>query len=527
MNDTEFYIGVAEAISSSLDIGEALERTFIFLGKVIHIDALSLFYFDFDKKSLFCLAEITSRGSVVCFENPINCGPPHPKHAIFSKPDFSYDSMILPEDDVLSYEEKEWFFKNSEVMRERYSKYLNGSALRLWLHLGKEMTGTLLVTSKIANLFDANMLRLFSLVRDPVTVAMSNARRYQELLLLKHQLEDDNKALHQELIRESGIQPVGANFGLREVMKNARLVASTNSPVIILGETGTGKEVIANTIHQLSDRRNKPMVKIQCGAIPESLLDSELFGHEKGAFTGAIVSHRGKFERADGGTIFLDEIRELTLNSQVKLLRVLQEKVIEKLGSTKTIHLDVRVIAATNRNLENMVKDLTFREDLWFRLNIFPIHLPPLRFRKEDIPALVRYFIDKKCHELNFSQIPVVTNEVMDHLLSYSWPGNIRELQNVIERALILNSGKYFTIPELFLTTDTASKHSAQNEFYQDEEVSDLTLDQIQIKHIRNTLARCNGIVSGNKGAARLLGINPNTLRARMKRLGINYGLKA
>jgi len=225
-------------------------------------------------------------------------------------------------------------------------------------------------------------------------MAMSNARRYQETVRLKNLLAEDNRALFRELEEVSGTRVVGAEFGLRQVMEMVRLVAQSNSPALLLGETGSGKEVIANAIHLTSSRRNGPMIRVQCGAIPETLLDSELFGHEKGSFTGAIARKRGRFERADKGTIFLDEIAELTPEAQVKLLRVLQEKEFERVGGAETIAADVRVIAATHRNLEERVREGRFREDLWFRLNVFPIHIPPLRQRREDIPSLVQYFVE-------------------------------------------------------------------------------------------------------------------------------------
>ncbi len=222
-------------------------------------------------------------------------------------------------------------------------------------------------------------------------------------------------------------------------MHKVRQVATINSPVLLLGETGVGKDVIANAIHYSSTRSGNPIITVNCGAIPESLIDSELFGHEKGAFTGAISQRRGRFERADSGTIFLDEIGELPLQVQVKLLRVLQNREFERVGGTETIRPDIRIIAATNRNLEQMVNEKKFREDLWFRLNVFPIYVPPLRARKEDIPELAHHFVEIKSVELKLPAFPKISSKAMGLLTSYDWPGNVRELQNVVERELILN----------------------------------------------------------------------------------------
>ena len=242
-----------------------------------------------------------------------------------------------------------------------------------------------------------------SLLNEPFAIAFSNTLKHQEVLRLKDLLADDNRYLHRELLHLSGEEIVGADFGLKRVIEMVRQVAPLNSPVLLLGETGVGKDVIANAIHYSSPRKDGPLVKVNCGAIPETLLDSELFGHEKGAFTGAISQKRGRFERANQGTIFLDEIGELPSPAQVRMLRVLQYKEIERVGGTNPIPVDIRLIAATNRNLEEMVKTKQFREDLWFRLNVFPIHIPPLRERKEDIPALVRHFVKRKSRELKLA----------------------------------------------------------------------------------------------------------------------------
>jgi len=302
-------------------------------------------------------------------------------------------------------------------------------------------------------------------------------------------------------------------------MEMVRQVAPLNSPVLLLGETGVGKDVIANAIHYSSPRKDSPFVKVNCGAIPETLLDSELFGHEKGAFTGALSLRRGRFERADRGTLFLDEIGELPAQAQVRMLRVLQYKEMERVGGTSPISLDIRLIAATNRNLEEMVKAKEFREDLWFRLNVFPIRIPPLRERKEDIPALVRYFLDRKSRELKLPASPLLGRGAIDHLMAYSWPGNVRELENLLERALILSRGEPLTFNDLGGEKLKGGSFTAVPS--PDES---LKLDEVMSRHIQRVLEMTKGKVHGKGGAAELLGINPSTLRNRMNQLRIPYG---
>ena len=291
------------------------------------------------------------------------------------------------------------------------------------------------------NQYNNEHARLLRLLHEPFAIAMSNALKHKEVIRFKDMLADDNRYLHGQLRELSGDEIVGSQFGLKAVMDMVNQVAPLDSPVLLLGETGTGKEVIANAIHYSSPRKDGPFIKVNCGAIPETLLDSELFGHEKGAFTGAISQRRGRFERADKGTIFLDEIGELPLQAQVRLLHVLQKKEIERVGGTSSIPVDIRIISATHRNLEEMIASGRFREDLWFRLNVFPITIPPLRQRREDIPALVHHFIDRKSMELKLTERPVLAPGAIDRLIAYDWPGNVRELENMIERALIQHRG--------------------------------------------------------------------------------------
>jgi len=292
-------------------------------------------------------------------------------------------------------------------------------------------------------------------------------------------------------------------------------VSTLSSPVLLLGETGVGKEVMANAIHSLSSRRDKPFIRVNCGGLSESLLDSELFGHEKGSFTGATSTVRGRFERAHTGTIFLDEIGELTHAAQVKLLRVLQNKEIERVGGSKTITVDVRIISATHRNLEEMVRQEKFREDLWFRLNVFPITIPQLRHRKEDIHALTNYFIERKSKEMKITQSVRLAPGLTDRMIKYKWPGNVRELENLVERGLIRSRENPFLdfdfIDNAEKTIDFAIKEKSNEDI--------IPLDTAIKMHIQRALHVCGGRIEGPRGTARLLQIHPSTLRGKMRKL--------
>lgn len=305
---------------------------------------------------------------------------------------------------------------------------------------------------------------------------------------------------------------VGQSEGLRRVFHKVEQVAPTDSNVLILGETGTGKELIARAIHSRSRRSDRPLIVVNCAALPSTLIESEFFGHEKGAFTGALTRKIGRFEVADGGTILLDEIGDLALDLQAKLLRVLQQGEFERIGSTTTTKVDVRVIAATNRRLEKEAASGVFRSDLYYRLSVFPIELPPLRERPDDISLLVWYFIAKSQRKLgkNITEVP---RKTMEALTAYGWPGNIRELENVIERAVILSSGRTLRVDESFASVATQRRTSA----------ADKTLADVERAHILRVIEECGGHIKGNNNAAARLGLNPSTLRSRMKKLGIEH----
>jgi formate hydrogenlyase transcriptional activator len=301
---------------------------------------------------------------------------------------------------------------------------------------------------------------------------------------------------------------VGRRGGLRSILTQVEAVAPTNATILIAGETGTGKEVIARAIHELSPRRSRNLVKVNCAAMPAGLLESELFGHERGAFTGAFNSHAGRFALADRGTLFLDEIGDMPLELQPKILRVLQEREFEPVGSTRTTKVDVRIVAATNRDLRQMVQNGEFREDLYYRLNIFPISLPPLRERKRDIPELVKYFVEQFAASMD-KMIETIPAETMRSILSYSWPGNIRELQNYVARGVILSTDGVFEPPEL----ETFEPAPA--------EISNPTLEDKVRQEILAACQRANWKLGGPRGAAARLGLKRTTLFYKMKRLGI------
>jgi formate hydrogenlyase transcriptional activator len=336
----------------------------------------------------------------------------------------------------------------------------------------------------------------------------------------------EDLSLDEEICSEADFDGiVGRSSTLRQLLELVRTVAPSDSTVLLLGETGTGKELIARAIHNRSRRKERNFVKLNCAAIPTGLLESELFGHERGAFTGAIAPKVGRLELADRGSLFLDEIGDIPLELQPKLLRAVQEREFERLGSTRTQKVDVRMVAATHRNLEEMILEKQFRSDLYYRLNVFPISIPPLRERPEDIPQLVRHFVQQAARRMN-KAIDTIPCETMDALTQYQWPGNIRELENIIERAVILSPGPVLRVPMRDLYSRIAPGHNDDRS---------QTLEQIERKHIVRTLKETRWVLSGPRGAATRLGLNRATLYFRMKKLGIvrpgteswNHGIKS
>ncbi len=358
--------------------------------------------------------------------------------------------------------------------------------------------------------FDPEDVQLLGQVAQQISIAVENALAFREIAALKDKLAKEKVYLEEEIQTDYNFEEiVGESRALKQVLKQVQTVATTDSTVLILGETGSGKELIARALHNLSDRRERTFVKLNCAAIPTGLLESELFGHEKGAFTGAIATKIGRFELADRGTIFLDEVGEIPLELQVKLLRVLQEQEFERLGSTRTMRVNVRVIAATNRDLSHMVEEQEFRSDLYYRLKVFPVTVPPLRERVEDIPVLVRHFVQKFASRMK-KHIETVPAEAMRALQSYGWPGNVRELENFVERAVILSSGSELFVPTAELKRPTSLPNGSAT-----------TLEDAERDHIIKALRDTHWVIGGSTGAAARLGMKRTTLQSKMQKLGI------
>lgn len=372
--------------------------------------------------------------------------------------------------------------------------------------------GVIAIKSRREHAFSAEDADLFEQVAKQVAIAVENALAYNEIETLKNKLEKEKLYLEEEIRTEYNFEEIiGSSSVLKRVLQNVETVATTDSTVLIYGETGTGKELIARAIHNLSGRRERTLVKVNCAAIPTGLLESELFGHEKGAFTGAIDRRVGRFELAHQGTIFLDEVEDIPPELQSKLLRVLQEQEFERLGSSRTLRVDVRVVAATNANLEQLVEEKKFRSDLFYRLNVFPINVPPLRERPDDIPLLVHFFANKFAQQMK-RKIESVPRETMAALMNYHWPGNIRELQNLVERGVILSRGATLEIPLGEL------KPAGRNSNHTNGAT---TLESIEREHILRVLTESKWVIGGPSGAAARLGMNRTTLNHRLRKLGI------
>jgi len=387
------------------------------------------------------------------------------------------------------------------------------SACSVPLATAHGILGTLDLGAFAEHAFSADQFPLLTRVAGQIAIAVRNAMSYQRIEELNAQLAREKLYLEDEIRSDHLFEEIiGRSRALQRVLREIETVAPTDSTVLISGETGSGKELVARAIHQLSSRRDNAFVKLNCAAIPTGLLESELFGHEKGAFTGAIGQRIGRFELANRGTVFLDEVGEIPLELQPKLLRVLQEREFERLGSTRTLRTDARLIAATNRDLAALVAEQKFRQDLFYRLDVFPIHVPPLRERREDIPMLVRHFAQQFARRMK-KGIDTIPTETMEALTRYDWPGNIRELQNLIERAVILSTGPTLNVPVAAIAHAdlSAEARSAKAE----------TLEHADRRHIIRALERSNWVIAGPGGAAVRLGMKRSTLQFRMRKLGI------
>jgi transcriptional regulator with GAF, ATPase, and Fis domain len=509
-------VAVWREVSRHLDIGESTEIIAALLREHMPLGALAVRRLDAEHRRVQTIAS-----------SPVERDSDQTNEADLSEPDWRRVQRWLKQHNVLhkSADDK----KATEI----------ANVLRLasnkedWLlaSLAGEhgSQGVLFISTKSGQRFSRQHAALVAALQEPLGVALDNDARLHELTSLQEVAEAERQTLLRRLGRsESGDTIVGGDSGLEQVMQRVDLVSRSEVPVLILGETGTGKELIARAIHNRSERHSGPFLRVNCGAIPRELIDSQLFGHERGAFTGANEAREGWFERADKGTLFLDEIGELPLDAQVRFLRVLQDGFVERVGGTKSLHVDVRVIAATHRDLAGMVQEGGFREDLWYRIAVFPILLPPLRDRVEDIPALARHFAQRAA--IRFGLAPVMPSDADIGLLQgYEWPGNIRELGAVIDRAAILGNGDSLEIAAaLGLATPRRT-----NSMLTDRNVGTLAATTVRGKivslndamraHIEAALKATRGRVEGARGAARLLGINPHTLRARMRKLKIDW----
>jgi transcriptional regulator with GAF, ATPase, and Fis domain len=506
MDENLFFKRAALLISSSLDIEVALWRFRQFIADHMPVDEIHLNIYEPSIGGLRYIAKANAQGGE---KMAVSVKLPEALiHAIESGQRLK-DYLVVnrPETDPMG-----------RIIQSAFGmSAVSFIALRLIIE--EQRLGVIDLFAHGYDRFSEDHAKRLTPLREPFAIAMANALKHQEVVELKEQLASDNRFLSSALISQSGDRVIGADAGLKPVMQKVAQIAHLKNTILILGETGVGKEVIANAIHRLSPRRRGPIIKVNCGAIPENLIDSELFGHEKGAFTGAHKQKRGLFERGNRGTIFLDEIGELPPWAQIRLLRVLQTQEIERVGGSPPIKLDIRVIAATHRDLKAMVGEGAFREDLWFRINVFPIHIPPLRQRPGDISLLVDHFLKKKAAEFGIAPPPQVAPGAMERLVGHSWPGNVRELANMVERVLIQHRhGPLHFNPILEKETEQPPTLAL------DRDVEDLALDDVTRRHIEMVLGLSKGRVNGPGGAAAILKIHPNTLRKRMQKLGIAYG---
>jgi formate hydrogenlyase transcriptional activator len=489
---------VNNAVVSKLDLHDLLGAISASLRRVIHHEYTSLALFDEAKNMMRVLALDFPQGKGLIHEEMLV-----PLEGSFTGTAFSSRKPLLLNK------------ANFEEFQSPTARLLQAEGVRSVLCMPlvthDRALGTLSLASLREGAFQQGDVDLLFQVAAQVAIAVENALAFQQIAELKNKLAEEKLYLEDEIRSEMNFEEiVGESPALRAVLKQVGSVAPTDSIVLIEGETGTGKELIARAIHNLSPRREHTFVKVNCAAIPSGLLESELFGHERGAFTGAITQRIGRFELAHRGTIFLDEVGDILLELQPKLLRVLQEQEFERLGSTRTIRVDVRVVAATNRDLGQMVAERTFRSDLYYRLRVFPLVMPPLRERQEDIPALVRYFVQKYSRLMN-REIETIPAETLDAMVRYAWPGNIRELENLIERAVIVSPGAVLRVPMGELKTPV---DPSQGDL--------LTMQAAEREHILRALEASHWRLAGPTGAASRLGMKRTTLQSRMKKLGIS-----
>lgn len=500
---------VTGRICGSLDLDEALYDAFLYLKQELPMDAIFMTIYEYEKKEAKVIAlAFDSGGFLVDDSFPLSDTAWASIKKWLARSKSGTIPWIRDQTHPINVEILKTASRVIPQIRElSIGKF---SSITCALRIKNTVVGNLTFGALGINRYKKEHAQIVNEINEPFAIALSNALRFMDL-------QRDHRALQMDEREMRGQVLIGSDSGLKKVKSLIEYVAPTDSPVLLLGETGTGKEVVANEIHRISLRSREPFIRLNCGAIPDSLIDSELFGHEKGAFTGANETSKGRFERADKGTIFLDEIGELPVNAQVRLLRIIQSGEFERVGGKKTLYSNVRIIAATHRDLESMCDSGLFRRDLWYRLNVFPIDIPPLRSRKEDIPQLVWYFIHKKCIEMNLERVPDIGSNAMNLLMNYDWPGNVRELENIVEREIILSRGKALEFESI--------KGFGQRECHVDvvnhQEL--MTLDDAVKNHITFILGETKGKISGKNSASEILKIHPNTLRSKMEKLGIKF----
>ena len=495
-------VAITNAVLSRLDIDELVGEVAKEIHRYFRIDAISVVLHSRRKGKLNIYSTHYLDAS-----HPVHDQSEVNEAGTLTERVFKSKEMLL-----LNVHEHDSLAPYEKMLFEMWGNQIQTLCL-LPLMSGNTLLGVLKLAQCDEKVFTTTNLKLLRQIAERVSIAIDNALAYQEIQRLKERLVDENLALTEQLnnVESEFGEIIGRSEAMHSVLKQVEMVAQSDSTVLILGETGTGKELIARAIHNLSGRNGRRMVKMNCAAMPAGLLESDLFGHERGAFTGASAQRIGRFELADKSSLFLDEVGDMPLELQPKLLRVLQEQEFERLGSNKLIQTDVRLIAATNRDLKQMVADREFRSDLYYRLNVFPIHLPPLRERPDDIPLLVKAFTFKIARRLgrNIDSIPAETLRTLSRM---AWPGNVRELENVIERAVLLTRGNVLqlSLPELNIEPETLPEAVRPQEGE----------DEYQL--IVRVLKESNGVVAGPKGAAQRLGLKRTTLLSRMKRLGIS-----
>ncbi|MBD0315993.1 MAG: sigma 54-interacting transcriptional regulator [Nitrospiraceae bacterium] len=486
------------AVAAHLELRDLFQSMTVSIRRVLKADVISLTLMDpqLNQLRLYALDFPGSTGSLEEGTTCQLCGCPATAAIAEREP------VVLTREDLERSE--------STVSRRLVTEGVR-SACCVPLLLRDRTLGALNVGSLRDDAFTTADAKLLCEVAKQMALAVANSLAYQEIASLKDKLAKEKLYLEEEMQTAYNFEEIiGDSRSLKRVLKQVETVAATDSTVLILGETGSGKELIARALHNLSDRRERTFVKLNCAAIPTGLLESELFGHERGAFTGAIATKIGRFELADRGTLFLDEVGEIPLELQVKLLRVLQEQEFERLGSTRTIRVTVRVVAATNRDLAQMVEEQKFRSDLYYRLKVFPVTVPPLRERAEDIPLLVRHFAQKFAVRMK-KRIDTIPAEAMKALQGYPWPGNIRELENFIERAVILSTGTDLFVPLAELKRPAHSGNGTLS-----------TLQDAEREHILKALQECHWVIGGDTGAAAKLGMKRTTLQSKMQKLGLS-----